>query len=182
MAIFKHFGRSTKIRAVYDICVWSSLLLIDFLYFELIVIQWVGLAPPHLYTPSNAILNAFLLFGITMAMKYFELGANLMAYGIISIASYIIFLTWVVGSEDTTGPHVDYRPFGDGVVELTAGMGQAFAIQSFFIPVLRQSRSTNANKLVLISYVIGAVVYLYITFMGSYGTNLTTQALCIVNI
>lgn len=71
MAIFKHFGRSTKIRTVYDICVWSSLLLIDFLYFELIVIQWVGLAPPHEYTSTNAILNAFLLFGITMTMKYF---------------------------------------------------------------------------------------------------------------
>jgi hypothetical protein len=97
-----------------------------------------------------------------------------MAYGIISIASYIIFLAWVVGSEETTGSHVEYRPFGDGVVELAAGMGQAFGIQSFFIPILRQSRSTNGSKLVLIAYVIGALVYLYITFMGSYGTTSLT--------
>jgi hypothetical protein len=50
-------------------------------------------------------------------------------------------------------------------------MGQAFAIQSFFIPVLKQSRSTNHKKLVLIAYVIGAIVYTYIAFMGSYGNK-----------
>lgn len=85
-------------KKFYDLCVWSSLLLIDFLYFELIVIQWIGLAPPHSFTITNAVLNAGLLLVISLAMKYFEFGANLMAYGIISIACYLIFLVWVVAS------------------------------------------------------------------------------------
>jgi hypothetical protein len=55
-----------------------------------------------------------------------------MAYGIISIATYVIFLTWVVGSQETTGSRVEYKPFGDGAVELTAGMGQAFAFHTGF--------------------------------------------------
>lgn len=58
-------------KIFYDLCVWSSLLLIDFLYFELIVIQWIGLAPPHTFNLINPILNAFLLLAITLAMKYF---------------------------------------------------------------------------------------------------------------
>jgi hypothetical protein len=39
-----------------------------------------------------------------------------MAYGIISIATYVVFLTWVVGSQQTIGSHVEYKPFGDGAV------------------------------------------------------------------
>jgi amino acid permease len=32
-AVYKHFGKSAKMRMFYDLCIWSSLLLIDFLYF-----------------------------------------------------------------------------------------------------------------------------------------------------
>lgn len=46
-SILKHFNGNTWIRIFYDLCVWSNLLLIDILYFELIIIQWIGLAPPH---------------------------------------------------------------------------------------------------------------------------------------
>lgn len=87
-------------KNVYDFCVWLSLMLIDLLYFELIIIQWIGIAPPHYYSTINVILNAIALFVITFAMKYFDFGANLMAYGIISIVCYLIFLAWVVESEN----------------------------------------------------------------------------------
>lgn len=70
-AIYKHFDRSPAMKKFYDLCVWSSLLLIDFLYFELIIIQWIGLAPPHSFTFINAFLNAGLLLVISLAMKYF---------------------------------------------------------------------------------------------------------------
>jgi hypothetical protein len=46
-AILRHFNGNTFIKKFYDICVWSNLLLIDMLYFELIIIQWVGLIPPY---------------------------------------------------------------------------------------------------------------------------------------
>ena len=43
MAILHHFNNSTKTKTFYDLCVWSSLILIDLLYFELITLQWHGL-------------------------------------------------------------------------------------------------------------------------------------------
>ena len=87
-------------KNIYDFSVWLSLMLIGLLYFELIIIQWIGIAPPHYYSTTNVLLNAIVLFVITFAMKYYDFGAKLMAYGIISIISYLVFLAWVVGSEN----------------------------------------------------------------------------------
>lgn len=93
-----------------------------------------------------------------------------MAYGIISIICYLLFLTWVVGSEDTSSQR-EFKAFGEGTAELAAGMGQAFAIQAFFIPVLKKSgSSSHYKKYVVIAYIIGGLAYTFIAFMGSYGT------------
>lgn len=49
-------------------------------------------------------------------------------------------------------------------------MGQAYSIQSFFIPVLK--KNPNLKKYVLytmIAYIIGGTVYFYIAYMGSFG-------------
>lgn len=93
-----------------------------------------------------------------------------MAYGIISIACYLIFLVWVVASEDTSNP-AEYKAFGSGFVELAAGMGQAFAIQAFFVPVLKKTRNSKGHlKYVVIAYIAGGIAYSFIAFMGSYGT------------
>lgn len=49
-------------------------------------------------------------------------------------------------------------------------MGQAFSIQSFFIPVLK--KNPNAKKYTvytLIAYISGGLAYLYIGYMGSIG-------------
>ena len=62
-----------------------------------------------------------------------------MAYGIISIIVYLIFLIWVVATYDQGNNDTPYNPFGSGIVTLAASMGQAFSIQSFFIPVLKKN-------------------------------------------
>ena len=60
--------------------------------------------------------------------------------------------------------------FGSGAVNLAASMGQAFAIQTFFIPVLREEpNSKSYTKYTLIAYIIGALTYLYIAYMGAFG-------------
>lgn len=98
-----------------------------------------------------------------------------MAYGIISIISYLIFLIWVVATYNQGNDSVDYKPFGTGAVNLAAAMGQAFSIQSFFIPVLK--KNPNEKKYVLytlIAYLIGGFAYYYIGYMGSVGKNVVT--------
>lgn len=49
-------------------------------------------------------------------------------------------------------------------------MSLAFAIQAFFIPVLMKNPAKNKHTfLTFIAYVIGACVYVYISFVGSFG-------------
>lgn len=71
-AILKHFNGNKYIKIFYDLCVWSNLILIDMLYFELITIQWIGLIPPHdHYSIINPLVNAVVLIGIVFVMKHF---------------------------------------------------------------------------------------------------------------
>lgn len=59
---------------------------------------------------------------------------------------------------------------GTGAVNLAASMGQAFAIQTFFIPVLRELPDTkNYPKYTLYAYLVGMIVYMYIAFAGGFG-------------
>jgi hypothetical protein len=46
------------------------LVLICILYFELIVIQWIGLVPPHNFTNINAIINGIVLLILVFVIKY----------------------------------------------------------------------------------------------------------------
>lgn len=47
VAMEKHFWNSRKVRIFYELCIFSNLILLSILYYELIVIQWIGLVPPH---------------------------------------------------------------------------------------------------------------------------------------
>ena len=48
-----------------------------------------------------SILNAFALFPIIYVMKKYHFGASLLAYGILSIIGYCIFLLWMLASAPT---------------------------------------------------------------------------------
>ena len=76
------------------------------------MLQWVGLAPPHHYTKTNALINALVILALVFLIKYRDFGANMMAYGIISIISYLVFITWVAASEDTSSKEVEFKAIG----------------------------------------------------------------------
>lgn len=99
-AILRHFNGNKAMKVFYDLCVWSNLMLIDMLYFELIMMQWEGLVYHEEYPIFNPVSNAVALFGLVFVLKYFEFGASVMAYGIISIATYLLFLIWVVSTSN----------------------------------------------------------------------------------
>lgn len=91
-----------------------------------------------------------------------------MAYGIISIFCYLVFLVWVVASAPETDVH--WEPIGTNLYTFGATMSLAFTIQAFFIPVLMKNPKKSKHIfLVFLAYIIGACVYLYISFMGSFG-------------
>ena len=62
-------------------------------------------------------------------------------------------------------------------MDLAAALAQAFAIQFFFIPVLKKNKKTRKHKFyLLMAFILGALAYAYIAFMGSYGTFHLTKA------
>ena len=118
-------------------------------------------------SPLIPILNAFALFPIVYIMKKYHFGASLLAYGILSIIGYCTFLVWMwatAPSGDKTIPAAD--PL---FVDLAAALGQGFAIQAFFIPILRQNKNRkDYGKLLIITYILGTLVYTYIGYSGAY--------------
>lgn len=77
----------------------------------------------------------FALFGLVIFLNYFHLGPKLLAYGLLSILAYLIFLIWMLASTPS-GPNT-LPLFGNDAVSMASSMGQAYTIQSIFIPILR---------------------------------------------
>ncbi len=54
-------------------------------------------------------------------------------------------------------------------VELAAALAQGFAIQTFFIPILKKNINRGLyKKLLAITYILGTSVYTYIGYSGSF--------------
>ena len=99
-AVLHHFNNQKRYKIFYDVNIMISLTVLLIFYFGLICQQWEGLTQRSHLIP---ILNAFALFPIVYVMKKYHFGASLLAYGILSIIGYCIFLMWMVGSSPT-GP------------------------------------------------------------------------------
>ena len=129
------------------------------------------MAPPYEYTPVNPLINFAVLFVLVIVIKFKDFGVSLMAYGIVSIIAYLVFITWVVGSEEPKNDGHSLQLFGGNGIDLASGLGMAFAIQSFFIPVIKKNKKPHKHKLyLLIVFILGTLAYSYIAFMGSFGT------------
>lgn len=100
-------------------------------------------------------------------MKKYQFGASLLAYGILSIIGYCLFLLWMWATAPSGAREV---PASDHLfVDLAAALAQGFAIQTFFIPILKQNpKRQNYSKLLLLTYLIGTIVYTYIGYTGAY--------------
>lgn len=92
-AIFRHTN-SKLMSDLYDGLMWLSYLFILLLYFNLIVDQWKTLLNSSSFVITLA--NAILLIFLTILMEKFNFGVNLLAYGMISILSYLAFLAWTL--------------------------------------------------------------------------------------
>ena len=101
-------------------------------FFDLIIQQWIGLLGNHLAIPLT---NTAILFILVIILNYFHLGPKLLAYGLVSIVGYLVFLIWLLASAPSGNNSIPL--FGTGAVNMASAMGQAYTIQAIFIPVLR---------------------------------------------
>lgn len=95
-ALLYHFNQNKFISIFYDLIVFLNIAFLLLLYFNLITQQWEGILSDT--TILNPIINSLILFALVFVMKYFDFGASLLAYGIISIIGYCIFLIWLLAS------------------------------------------------------------------------------------
>lgn len=98
-----------------------------------------------------------------------------MAYGIASIAIYLIYILGLLITSSNSTNTAPLPPFTKTVFPLTAAMSQGFMIQVFLIPFLqnlkdRKAEEKNFTKYTFISYLIGGAVYLFIAEVGAFGT------------
>jgi len=58
-----------------------------------------------------------------------------MAYGVVSILLYLIFLIWVIA--DAPQGNNSFPALGTGIGGFAATMSNAFSIQGIFIPIIK---------------------------------------------
>ena len=131
-AFFHHFNQNRIIKIAYDIMVFIAILFGLIFFFDLIIQQWIGLLGNHLAIPLT---NTAILFILVIILNYFHLGPKLLAYGLVSIVGYLVFLIWLLASAPSGNNSIPL--FGTGAVNMASAMGQAYTIQAIFIPVLR---------------------------------------------
>lgn len=165
-AVLKHFGNKRIYKVLYDLCIAVSLIVLLILYFDLICKQWEGITTDSKLIP---LLNAIFLFPLIYVMKKYHFGATLMAYGIISTIGYCVFILymWIIAPEGEN----KLKPVDSHFPALAAGLSQGLAIQTFFIPVLKQNGKTHLFKRILfVTYAIGAATYIFIGYGGALST------------
>lgn len=102
-------------------------------------------------------------------MKKYHFGASLLAYGIVSTIGYCCFLLYML----VNAPDGDreFKPVNKYFPQLAAALSQGFAIQAFFIPILKQNPNTRKyKKILIITYLIGGLIYAFIGYGGSLST------------
>lgn len=85
----------------------------------------------------------------------------------------MLFLIWLsLNTEE--GPKK--IPVADGnFVDFAAALAQGFATQTFFIPILKKNPNQKLYKKLLgLTYIIGAITYIFIAYSGAYSNSYFT--------
>lgn len=164
-ALLKHFGGKRTVLVIYNLMIVFSTLILLILYFALICDQWISMIEESVLVP---ILNALFLFPLVYVMKKFKFGVYLLAYGVLSVIGYCLFLVWMLATAPS-GSNQMIAADTDGS-ELLAMLNLGFAIQGAFIPIMKNnSNKKGYNKLLVITFMIGSFVYGFIGYAGGYG-------------
>lgn len=167
-SIYRH-TKSKLYPKIYDVAVFLSVQLVLLLYFDLIIKQWDSIIISK--SIITVIVNAIGLFFLVGFMKKFNMGVNLLGYGIMSIIGYLVFLVWLLASSPKGDQ--EFKVASWDFAELCDALATAFSLQGVFIPIIRKNSHPEKNNLLLgLSYVLGMVVYSFIGYAGAFGMEL----------
>jgi hypothetical protein len=158
--------------------VYTGTQLILLLYFNLIIKQWDTIL--NNTSKITTLANAILIFVLILLMRKLDMAVSLLGYGLISILGYMIFVFWLIASAPS-GPN-KYPIATWEFADLYNALATAFSLQGIFIPILRKNKIPSQNgSLVLLSFLLGGIIYTYIGFAGSFGTIKLNQVFSIEN-
>lgn len=135
-------------------------------YFQLMIKQIEGFFHPSPWIPVFAV--CFIL-ALTLLMRKFDIGDKLLAYGIISIIGYLIFLFWA----QVTAPSGDKRVpiVAPQFVDLAAALIMGFSVQSFVDQVLLKNTTPDKYGRCIFAMTIGGILaYIFISY-GCFGKS-----------
>ena len=98
----------------------------------------------------------------------------MLAYGIISIISYVLFLVWAQFTA-SAGPKT--VPASGNPDVLAATLMMAYSIHDFLVQnIIKNPRRNEYQSAVVATFAIGTSAYIFIAF-GAFGTHRITQPL-----
>lgn len=169
-SIREHFHNNKSFLVIYNVIVSCGNYGLLLSYFLLTIKQIEGFVSP---SPLIAIISIISLFFLTLIMRKLDIGDKLLAYGLISIIGYVIFLTWA----QFTAPSGDntIEPVEPEYIDLAAALIMAFAVQNFVDTVLTKNTTPDKYSNVIIAMTFfGILTYLYIAY-GCYGIYVIIQ-------
>lgn len=117
-------------------------------------------------------LVAVLLFCAILVVRIYHIGEEILAYGIISIVTYLLFLLWAFFTAPA-GPHS--VPVEGPSVTLIATLMMGYSIHDFLVQnLIKNPRRYEYQGVVKATFFLGTIAYAYMTF-GSFGTSASIQ-------
>ena len=154
----------------YSFFIWISFIPMLVTYFRIICAQIIGLLgyDAAWIAPS---VSVFLVAVVVFVRKY-HIGQEILAFGIISIITYVIFLVWAqvtAPQGPKSVPENGYPYF------MAASLVGAFEIHDFLAQnILKNPDRSQYRSIVSMTFMIGGVLYLYIS-LGSIGKGSIMQ-------
>lgn len=81
-------------------------------------------------------VNAVAVLIFIVLLKYFKFGTKMLGYGFVSIASYLVFLIYVLASAPKGHNQISLWTWNFN--QILNALATAFSIQSVFIPIIKK--------------------------------------------
>jgi hypothetical protein len=162
--ILAHFNEDYRYMAGYGAFIWFNFIIQLVIYFRIICLQVDGLLGYTSVWVGPAV--AVLLTIAILVVRVFHIGEEILAYGIVSIVTYILFLAWALITAPS-GPRV-VPAFGPPVT-LTATLMMGYSIHDFLVQnLIKNPRRYEYQGVVKSTFIYGTIAYAYFTY-GSFG-------------
>jgi hypothetical protein len=174
-SILAHYQADYKYMVGYSFFIWLSFIPMLVTYFRIICLQIEGLM--GFSSPWVGPAVAILLVAGIIIIRVRQFGEEILAFGIISIITYIFFLIW---AQATAPEGTQAVPANGNPVILAAVLIGAYEIHDFLAQnLLKNPRREEYQSVVKHTFLFGGLCYVFVT-LGSLGTSLLKQQSSIV--